>query len=61
MQDTRICSTRTMATPTNKNDVTTTENVGEDGAEQLEVKVHIHAKTIIAVLVSSTSHKASVC
>ncbi|KAJ4408342.1 hypothetical protein N0V91_003346 [Didymella pomorum] len=39
-----------MATPTNKNDVTTTENVGEDGAEQLEVKVHIHAKTIIAVL-----------
>ncbi|KAF3050418.1 hypothetical protein E8E11_006440 [Didymella keratinophila] len=39
-----------MATPTPKNDVTRTENVREDGAEQVEVKVYIHAKTIIAVL-----------
>lgn len=49
-----------MTTPMPKDDVTTTENVGEDSTEQVEVMVHIHAKTTIAVLVSTTCNKASV-
>lgn len=48
-----------MATSTPKNNITTTENVGDGNPEQIEVKVHIHAKTIVAVLVSTAAPKQS--
>ncbi|KAF1923174.1 putative siderophore iron transporter [Didymella exigua CBS 183.55] len=39
-----------MSNPAPKHEVTNLENVGDDNADEVEVKVHIHAKTIIAVL-----------
>lgn len=50
-----------MSTPTPKPNVSTIENVDNGRAEdyvdeEVDIKVEIHAKTFIAVLVRSTPH-----
>lgn len=45
-----------MSDPAQKHEVMTIEDMADSNVDQSEVQVHIHAKTIIAVLVCTPSH-----